>query len=51
MNIGLPVGKELLTKSQKIFPLELRAKTNLGQIFFGLEKNKPLQQNGGVNPI
>jgi len=29
MNIGLPIGKESLTKSQKFFPLELRAKTLL----------------------
>jgi len=27
MNIGLPIGKESLTKQKKIFPLELRAKT------------------------
>jgi len=27
MNIGLPIGKESPTKSQKFFPLELRAKT------------------------
>ena len=27
MNIGLPIGKESLTKQKKNFPLELRAKT------------------------
>ncbi len=29
INIGLPIGKESLTKSKKNFPLELRAKTVL----------------------
>ena len=28
MNIGLPIGKESLTKQKKNFPLELRAKTD-----------------------
>jgi len=27
MNVGLPIGKESLTKQKKNFPLELRAKT------------------------
>jgi len=27
MNIGLPIGKESLTKQRRNFPLELRAKT------------------------
>ena len=29
MNIGLPIGKESLTKQKKNFPLELRTKTYL----------------------
>ena len=33
MNIGLPIGKESLTKQKKIFPLELRAKTFFCPVF------------------